>query len=148
MLIFEKLAALFTEEPLCPQFGVKCRKHRCHAYGERHGFNHDTGEKVMEHGCTINEFAPLLAIENTVAARGIHAELTQLRELVVQEQKAGFASLAAAVTTGLTKIGVALDEQESIRITDDSIRSGNAFHGDNGSPRPIGQSASNGISHS
>lgn len=148
MLIFEKLAALFTEEPLCPEFGVKCRKHRCEAYGERIGKDHDTGENIKTMGCGLVHFAVPVQIETTVATLGVHAELTQMRELVVQEQKAGFASLAAAVTIGLTKIGVALDEQESIRITDDSIRPGNAFHGDNGSPRPIGQSASNGISHS
>lgn len=150
MLILEKLAALFTEEPLCPQFGVKCRKHRCTAYGQRIGFNADTGDKITTMGCGIQEFPLATQIETTMAARSTAASVESLRNETMKKLETGMTQIAAAITQGMQQLQIedSSDEQSFPRHPDDSLLPGSEIHRDEGNRGGNGQSPDNDISES
>lgn len=129
MLLFEKITALFTDEPLCPKFGVKCRKHRCHAYGQRIGYDGNTGEKLTEEGCTIIEFRNKLAVENTIELQGMHAGFNSMRNEMMATHQEGMRNLVIAVEKGLKQLGKIANEQIT-RDANDALRLGDAVHAD------------------
>lgn len=150
MLIFEKFAALFTEEPLCPRFGVKCRKHRCTAYGQRTGFDANSGEKITTMGCGIQEFALATQIEATMASRSTAAAVESLRNETIKRLETGMAQIAVAITQGIQQLQIEdkSDEQSLPRHTDDSLLSSSEIHRDEGNRGGNGQSPDNDISES